>query len=749
MRSISIVRPRMLGPALYAGLSVATISDAEANDLPILSAHIKTNIALAGTVVDRQGQPVSGATVQVLAFGAGAANAGRSTTTGATGGFELQDLDRRSVLLKITRAGYYTEIIPADLHRPFSEVSSSVGNLTLTAKKTGRVRLMFVGDTMFGRRFTDEDQDGLQEAGDLIRANSRVADAQKVVSYVADALSSADYAVANLECAVSADPGPEHPYKSYTFYSHPDTLAGLNTAGIDGVSLGNNHVFDYMDDGLYDTINAVADHDLDFTGAEMSESAALDTVIRRTISGVPLSLQGFSNLRADGTSLTDYLLIALDPDKPGALYAEADNFDTFFAGEEGRFRVPMIHGGTEYSSYPIDEMREHFVDLVDGGAGLVVAHHTHTMHGIGLVDPGDGPKFVLMSLGNFIFDQSTFVTTQSLIAVADVDQTAYGFDVARLELIPVHVENYVPKLLAGRALERHARQLGHLSSTLPLAPSGSSQPDGLRGAVVFPWRQRVVALRDASQYVSHASDESVSLVVKSGSAGPLAFTRKNATDALVGVKTGAAAKVEVGRDILLYGDFEDVDVDGDWLEGFAWDQSEYRYVQSSQVYTGVGAAVLIRRDDHQNDTEMPVRRTIPIPGGAKLSLRGHVRADTGGTFKVMTQFYDADGDSIGTNERYTHSGGTYGWTQFTASFTAPAGAASMRVSLKQSPPAEGEGRVYVDDLALIQWDPKPVDGKTGLKLPGPNNYSYMRFSEIAAGTTRLAVTMTHEIYAAK
>ena len=32
------------------------------------------------------------------------------------------------------------------------------------------------------------------------------------------------------------------------------------------------------------------------------------------------------------------------------------------------------------------------------------------------------------------------------------------------------------------------------------------------------------------------------------------------------------------------------------------------------------------------------------------------------------------------------------------SATAPAGAASMRVSLKQSPPGEGEGRVYVDDL---------------------------------------------------
>ncbi|WP_177326059.1 CapA family protein [Nannocystis exedens] len=739
----------MLWPALCVGLFVAAISDAEANTLSIQTPYINTKIALAGTVVDRQGLPIAGATVQVLAFGAGAANAGRTATTDGSGAFELEDLDRRSVLLKVTRAGYYPEIIPADLHRPAYEASTRVGNLTLTDKKPGRVRLMFVGDTMFGRRFTDEDQDGQQEASDLIRSASRAADAEKVVRYVADALASADYAVANLECTVSADPGPEHPYKAYTFYSHPDTLAGLTAAGVDGVSLGNNHVFDYLGTGVYDTINAVADHGLDWTGAEMSETAALDTAIRRTVSGVPLSLQGFSALRTDGSQLSDYLLVALDPAKPGALDASDDNFDEFFAAEEGRFRVPMIHGGQEFSSYPIDAMRERFVDLVDGGAGLVVAHHTHTMHGIGLVDPGDGPRFVLMSLGNFIFDQSTFATTQSFIAVADVDATAYGFDVARLELIPVHVENYVPKLLAGRALERHARQLGHLSSTLPLAPSGSSQPDGLRGAVVFPWRGRVVALRDSSQYVSHASDQSFSLPVHGGAAGPVAFTRQDATDALVGVKTGAAAKVEVGRDILLYGSFEDVDVDGDYLEGFGWDQSEYRHVQSKQAYGGVAAAVLVRTDKHESDVEMPLRRTVPIAGGTKLTLRGHVRADNGGTFRVMTRFYDADGDAIGSHERYSHAAGTYGWRQFTASFTAPAGATAIRVSFKQAPTQAGEGRVYVDEVALIQWDPKPADAKAGVSLPGPNDYSYLRFSEIAGGGARLAVTVTHRIYAAK
>lgn len=712
--------------------------------------YANTPVSLGGVVVDRSGQPVAGATIRVLAFGVGATNAGRITTTDASGAFSLSNLVRRSVLLKISRTGYYSEIVPVDLQRPIDEATTSAGALTMTRTKAGRARLVFVGDTMFGRRFTDADEDGVQgEAGDLIRPGSRAADAAAIVAYVRDAIGSADYAVANLECAVTAAPDTPHPYKSYTFYSHPDTLAGLVHAGIDGVDLGNNHVFDYLGAGVWDTINAVSEYDLDWTGAEMDEQAAQDTTIRTELRGVPLALQGFSALRSDGSTQTPYLLVARDPDKAGALEASNANMFDFLDAEAGdSFAVPMIHGGSEYSRFPIDSMRARFVDLAAGGAGLVVAHHTHTPHGIGLVDAAGGPRFVLMSLGNFIFDQSTFETTQSMIAVVDVDATPGGFEVARVELLPVHVEDYVPKLLSGTGLLRLARQLGHLSSHLPLTPSNSSQPDGLRGATVIPAGQRALALRSPAQYATVSTQEALSVTVSGGATAPIAYARSGPGDSLAAVKTGVSAAAEYGRDILLYGDFEDTDVDGAFSEGFSWGQTTSRYVQNSVVRSGVAAAVLLRKSSNVSTIEMPNTRTLPVAPGDRLTIRGYVRGDNAGTFQVRTRFYGASGAVIATHDRYTRSAGSYGWTQFTASFTAPTNARDLRIYLRQTPPKSGEGRAFVDDLAVVLWDGKASDAKAGANVLAPNSYDFVRFTGIAAGVSKLAVTLTHRTFTA-
>ncbi|MBA3548188.1 MAG: CapA family protein [Nannocystis sp.] len=711
------------------------------------AAYLKSPIAVTGRIVDATGSPIVGATITTVAFGDGSTNTGRSAVTSATGTFTIDGLVRRSLLLKVTRADWYTEIVPVDLQRPTGEAAADTGTITMTAQKIGRVRLIFVGDTMLGRRFTDADEDGNEgEAGDLIRPSSRAADAKKIVAFVRDTIATADYSIANLECAVTSDPATPHPTKSYTFFSHPETLAGLTHAGFDGVDLGNNHVFDYMGAGVLDTVNAVAGVELDWTGADMNETLARNTTIGATIGGVPLALQGFNTLRTDGSNLTKNLLVARDPDKAGALEATSANMTSFLADEAGTsFAVPMVHGGVEYSSYPANNMRGIFVSLVKQGAGLVVAHHTHTMHGVGLVDPGTGPRFVLMSLGNFIFDQSTFETTQSVIAVADVETIqGGGQQITRLQLVPVHVERYVPKLLSGAWLARAARQLGHLSSTLPKTPSGSAVADGLTGATVFQVGPRVLAFNSPSQFTVKDSAEPLKLPLTGGATGMVEFTRTGPVDALAAVKTGATAQAEFGRDILLYGDFEDSDVDDAFSEGTAWAQTDSRRLQNSVVRSGTGAAVLLRKSSNNDTVSMSNYRTIPIPGGAKLTIRGYVRGANAGTFKLTTRVYDDDGDTLSTVDRVTRSGGTYGWTRFTVDFTAPSSAVDLRIYFKQSPPNSGEGQVFVDDVSVVQWDGKVSDAKAGFTLPTPNNHGFLRFT--GASGSALDVTLTHRAY---
>jgi hypothetical protein len=479
----------------------------------------------------------------------------------------------------------------------------------------------------------------------------------------------------------------------------------------------------------------------------MNETLAADTTLHEDPGDVPLALQGFSALRSDGTDKPEYLLVAADPDKPGALHASPENLAEFLAAEVGeRFAVPLLHGGTEYSSYPNDEMRELFVDLIEQGAGLVVAHHTHTAQGVGLVDPGDGPRFVLLSLGNFVFDQSMLETWPSLIALADVEQLPGGeYEVERVQLLPVHVEWYVPKLLAGAAMQRLGRHLGHLSATLPKTPSGGGLADGLTGAVVFPAGHRVVALKSASQYTTTTSDEPLALPVTGGSTGVVEFSREGPADALAEVATDAPAELEFGREILMYGDFEDHDVDDEFHESTIWSTSDASRLENSVVRSGMGAAVLLRRASDKSATALSHNRLLPVAGGTKLTVRGHVRGDNAGTFRLTTTTFDADGEPISTVERHVVDAGTYDWTGFSVDFTVPAKAVDLRINLEQSPPDDDEGHVFIDDLAVIRWEPATGDAQTGVTLPTPNDYEYLRFTGIAGAAT-LAVTLTHRIY---
>jgi hypothetical protein len=736
--------------ALLAAAGLLTLCPAEAGayqfdttEASFDTTYAATSIALSGTIVDESGIPIPSATLSIVGWGDATANTNAKTSTAGSGTFSLSGLKRRSVLLRVDHPGYYTELVPVDLHRPLAETTASAGAIVMTARKTGRVRLVFGGDTMFGRRFIDADQDGVEgEAGDLIKPDTRAADAKSIIAYMRDVLSAADYAVVNLESPVTATALTPHPYKNYTFYSHPDTLAALTYGGIDGVDLANNHMFDYLTAGLNDTMTNVSLSGLDWSGVGVNEDVASLSTVYRTLNNVPLSLLGFSEMISDGSTDDEYLLIARDPAKAGALQASTANLSEFTSSEAGdRFAIPMLHGGSEYTDYPTNAMRSRFVSLAKGGAGIIVAHHPHTIHGIGLV----GSRFVIMSLGNFIFDQDIFETFQSFVAVADVDVTATGaYDVRRLQLVPFHIENYAPKMVAGEWLARAGRHIGHLSSTLPTKPSGSTTADGLSGAIVFPSGHRIVAVRDATQYATTSSTQTLTLPVNNNSTGAIAYARLNAADSLASVKTNATATAAYGREILLYGDFEDGDIDGSFSEGSAWDQSPARYVQNSVVRSGTGAAVLLRSSTSTTQATLETVNRIGFHAGNKLTLTGWIKGDTAGTFKVGIRTYSAAGAMLTNTEPYSKAAATYGWTKFTVNITPASTATSIRVSFKEFAPAEGEGRVYIDDVSLIEWEGSVTTALSGFTLPTPNNYSWLRFTSSA--TTSLGVTLTHRSY---
>ncbi|HEY8375209.1 MAG TPA: CapA family protein, partial [Nannocystis sp.] len=593
------------------------------------------------------------------------------------------------------------------------------------------------------------DGDGIEgEPDDLIRPKSRAQDAARVLAFVRDVLLTADYAHANLECVVTGDPATPHPYKPYTLYTHPDALRALTDAGFDGVSLGNNHVFDFLARGVADTLQFVGAAGLDHSGAGMNESQALRSTIHATPGGIELALLGLSDMRYDGgVDRSEYLLVAADPAKPGALHASIANLTAFLTAEAGAFAIPVLHGGAEYTHHPSDAMRELFIAAIRAGAGLVIAHHPHVLHGIGLVDGDRGPRFAVMSLGNFVFDQDMAETIESAIAVVDVERLPDGsHDVARVVLIPVVLDHYVPKLLAGEGLVRLGRKLGHLSTTLPThAGDPPKQVDGLRGAVVFVSGARIVALRDFAQYRQIEQDEALNLPVRGRATAPLPYPRRLPADFLARVRTDVPATLELGRDVLGVGDFEDHDVDGEVGENPGWVLGSSAFLQSRTVHGGVRAAALRRHRGERAFAPLQTARRVPITGGARVTIRGYVRGHDAGRLTIRARFA-SDTEVLAERTLTLAARGTYGWTPFSLSAIAPKQARGLHLSFRQGRPDGEAGTIYLDDIAVVQWEREIAHSESGPQLATPNDWSFFRFTDLPFGVDRITATLTHRAY---
>ena len=112
------------------------------------------------------------------------------------------------------------------------------------------VLLAAVGDVMLARSI-----------GARLEANG----ADTAFAEVSEILAGADIALANLETAIAAGGAPEP--KGYTFRAPPIAADALVAAGIDLVSLANNHALDYGPDALAETQSLLSERGIRSVGA--------------------------------------------------------------------------------------------------------------------------------------------------------------------------------------------------------------------------------------------------------------------------------------------------------------------------------------------------------------------------------------------------------------------------------------------------------------------------------------------------
>jgi hypothetical protein len=249
------------------------------------------------------------------------------------------------------------------------------------------VRLSFGGDVMFEddlRELLDEPETGLAP--------------------IRDATAAADFTMVNLESAVTTrgtgDPKDlERADNRYYFRTGPAALTALAAAGVDAVSVANNHGVDFGVEGLADTLRAKDSSPVPVLGVGRNRAEAYRPH-RVTLKGQP-----FAFFAADDSFLESTKPYwQAGPTTPGLAAARGPGRSTLLRAVEraaagGAAVIVYLHWGEENSSVVSTEQKALARALSRAGAAAVVGTHTHRLQGAGWLDS----TYVAYGLGNFIW----------------------------------------------------------------------------------------------------------------------------------------------------------------------------------------------------------------------------------------------------------------------------------------------------------------------------------------------------------
>jgi poly-gamma-glutamate synthesis protein (capsule biosynthesis protein) len=259
-------------------------------------------------------------------------------------------------------------------------------------------------------------------------------------------LRGADVTLVNLE-GPAPDDHAYHP-DGYVFTMDPALLAGLDRAGIDVVSLANNHILNAGAVGVTQTIRRLDNLGIAHAGAGRNAAAARRPAWQEA-AGLRIAVLAYNgvaprrNATRTSAGAAPLVLAAMRDDIRAARRAGADVV------------VVVPHWGREYTDAASAEQRRLAAALVHAGADVILGSHSHWAGPLELVDG----RLVVHSLGDLVFDlQHDARTQQGLIA----ELTFVGARLAQVDLHPTLIlDASQPSLLdsegGGDALLRSIR----------------------------------------------------------------------------------------------------------------------------------------------------------------------------------------------------------------------------------------------------------------------------------------------------
>ncbi len=234
----------------------------------------------------------------------------------------------------------------------------------------------------------------------------------------------------------------------------PIVAKRLYHAGFNVLSLANNHIMDYGEEGLNETLETLTHFNIKTIGAGKDLSEARKPAVFR-INGVNVGILAYCD-----TYIARKKRAGVAPTK----YIKQDILNLKKVAD---FIIVSIHQGMDISDCPLKSEIERMHQVIDWGANIILRHHAHVVQGVEEYNDG----IILYSLGNFVFDY----TIDPLWKDLDMAKYAIIFrcnfiknKIINYDIMPVSMNNlYQPNILQGSEKERYDAYLSEISSGIP------------------------------------------------------------------------------------------------------------------------------------------------------------------------------------------------------------------------------------------------------------------------------------------
>ncbi len=275
-------------------------------------------------------------------------------------------------------------------------------------------------------------------------------------------LSSVDLMMFNNEFCYT-DRGTPLPQKDYHFRCNPKYVSELQKLGIDYVSLANNHVYDYGEEGLTDTLQTLKEAEIPYIGAGENIDEASKPLYyilngRKIAVVAATQIERTASYTREATEEKSGVLKTLNPERFREVIKKAK--------AHADQCIVIVHWGTE-GDETYDEGQEALAEaFTEAGADLIIGGHTHCLQG---AEYKNGVP-VFYSLGNFWFYEEKEMPKDYDTAVLTVTISEDGYFIPTLH--PCRFSQGTISMLQGEEAARVYEHITELSNTVAFTEDG-------------------------------------------------------------------------------------------------------------------------------------------------------------------------------------------------------------------------------------------------------------------------------------